>query len=273
MLPLVFICLISCRKNHLQIGGRTAVVDKNLSYGKGDSQKYDLYTSDKKDSASRTFIFIHGGGWRGGDKKDITGFMLSVMEEFPNDIFVNTNYTLADYRSFALPEQTDEIHQLISHLNSYSDKSFAKTEYILVGNSAGGHLAALYAYKYRNPQVIAVVNIVGPVDLSDKNFQRYPDYGFVQNYLVNPAKVSDSISKSEFASPITWMPRSKVRIISFFGENDTVIPLSQKLKMDSLTSTGSVQGESYTFSGGHEDWRNEFQKKEIISKLKDFLAR
>jgi acetyl esterase/lipase len=42
----------------------------------------DLYIPHKKSEKREVFIIIHGGGWRGGNKSQLTFFTLSLMQSF-----------------------------------------------------------------------------------------------------------------------------------------------------------------------------------------------
>lgn len=272
LVVLLLALTFSCNNKELKIGDQNITVHRNITYGTEEVHKFDIYFPQQISSASKTFIFVHGGGWRSGEKESMTAFMLQMMESFPNDAFLTMDYTLADENNFGLPQQTDDIQQLIGFLQENSEKYAVPTRYVLVGYSAGGHLASLYAFRYRNPQVEAVVNIAGPIDLTDSNFRYYPDIDFVENKLVNPEAVKlDTMSKAEFVSPVYWMKDSEVKLISFFGSHDEVIPLSQKSILDDLISESTLNGESHEYSGDHHNWQQHPHQSEILAKIRSFL--
>ena len=45
---------------------------ENLSYGKQENEKYDLYIPSNidKDSKQSLMLFLHGGSWEAGTRKD-----------------------------------------------------------------------------------------------------------------------------------------------------------------------------------------------------------
>lgn len=64
----------------------------------------------------------------------------------------------------------------------------------------------LYAYKFdADKKVKAVINIVGPADLSDPGFKNYQEYSFVESRLVAPEIIQTGTSKIGFASPVKWI--------------------------------------------------------------------
>lgn len=266
---LILLFSFSCKKNEYKIGKATFKVEKDLSYGGNKFQKFDLYSPAQL--SKKTIIAVHGGGWRGGDKKQITGFVLQLMKEFPDYAFVNTNYTLPDVYQYSLPLQTDDLDLLLKHLDANSNRYKLNPEFILIGNSAGGHLSALYSSKYKNPKVQSVINIAGPLDLSDENFRSYPDYDFVEKFLADPAKIDKNSTKAEYASPVYWTDSLSIPMLSLFGNQDRVIPGSQKSIVDSLLHSGKMKGEAHFYQGDHESWRDGEANKFVLERIKSFL--
>lgn len=130
----------------------------------------------------------------------------------------------------------------------------------------------LYSYKSDGKANIkAVVNIVGPADLSDPSFKNYYDYSFVENHLVDPTLLSKGISMENFASPVYWINKTSPPTISFYGNNDTVIPLSQKNILDSTLNKNGIFNQSFEFTGGHLDWVNERNAPFVINSISEFL--
>ncbi|AZA61437.1 alpha/beta hydrolase [Chryseobacterium indoltheticum] len=267
---LFFVLLLSCKEKTVNIS-KDITFDKQMdvSYGNDSEQKLDLYIPKNTQQNKDLFIIIHGGGWKGGNKSQLTYFTLSMMEKFPQCIFANINYRLASENRFGIPNQTDDIDNVILFL----EKTLKyKPNIILLGNSAGGHLSMLYSYKFdANKRVKAVVNIVGPADLSDPSFKNYYDYSFVENHLVDPTILSKGISIENFASPVYWITKNAPPTISFYGNNDTVIPLSQKKILDAALNKNGIFNQSFEFPGGHLDWANEKNAPFVIHSISEFL--
>lgn len=267
---LFFVLLLSCKEKTVNIS-KDITFDKQMdvSYGNDSEQKLDLYIPKNTQQNKDLFIIIHGGGWKGGNKSQLTYFTLSMMEKFPKSVFANINYRLASENRFGIPNQTDDIDNVILFL----EKTLKyKPNIILLGNSAGGHLSMLYSYKFDyNKRIKAVINIVGPVDLSDPSFKNYYDYSFVENHLVDLAILSKGISMENFASPVYWIAKTAPPTLSFYGNNDTVIPLSQKKILDSALNKNGVFNQSFEFPGGHLDWANEKNAPLVINSISEFL--
>ncbi|WP_073171662.1 alpha/beta hydrolase [Chryseobacterium vrystaatense] len=263
--------IFSCKEKKVTLGKDISFEkEENIKYGDDSEQVMDLYIPHQEPLKKKdAFIIIHGGGWRGGDKSHLTFFTLSMMQRFPDHIFVNINYRLATSALPGIPNQTDDIDQAIKYLEK---KLKYNPRLILLGNSAGAHLSMLYAYHFdHNKRVKAVVDIVGPSDLSDPGFERYEDYSFVKNYLVDPRTVIPGMSTTSFASPISWVDSASAPTLSYYGNRDQVVPLSQKRRLDSVLIQNKVRHESYEFNGGHLDWDKAPNDQFLIGKISDFL--
>ncbi|REC59665.1 alpha/beta hydrolase [Chryseobacterium pennae] len=268
---LIFFLLTACKENKISIGNNISFSkEKDIRYGKGPEQVMDLYIPDKKLTGERkVFIIIHGGGWRGGDKSQLTLFTFSLMQRFPDHIFVNMNYRLASAMQYGIPNQTDDIKSVTAFLK---DRLRYSPELILLGNSAGGHLSMLYAYHSDiDKEVKAVINIVGPADLSDAGFKNYEEYSFVEKHLVDPKTLPTGTSAINFASPVHWITTTSSPTLSYYGKTDRVIPLSQNKILDSVLSKNNVIHESYDFNGGHLDWDKQPNNVFLINKIETFL--
>ena len=84
----------------------------------------------------------------------------------PNYAFFNINYRLFDGTTNQYPAQEEDVKLAVNFiLNKANDFNVSK-KWIMMGASAGGHLALLQAYKYVQPvKAAAVVSFYGPTDL------------------------------------------------------------------------------------------------------------
>jgi hypothetical protein len=132
----------------------------------------------------------------------------------------------------------------------------------------------LYAYHF-DPlkKVKAVINIVGPADLSDPSFRNYQEYSFVERRLVDPRIPEPGISRIDFASPIHWITQNTPPTLSYYGKTDRVIPATQGKILDSVLSKNNVIHEAYEFNGGHLDWDRSPNDLFLIDKIDLFLKR
>lgn len=264
--------LSGCRQKTIDLGNRILFkAEQNIAYGQDANQKMDLYIPEKTRNNNNVFIIIHGGGWSGGRKSQLTSFMFDLMKKFPDMVFVNLDYRLASTTRFALPDQTDDIR---TAMNFVEKKLNTKPRYILLGNSAGGHLSMFYAYhRDREKKVKAVVNIVGPADLNDSEFKNYNDYSFVEKHLIDPKIVGGKLSLTDFGSPVHWINPASAPTLSYYGTADHVVPVSQKKILDSALARNKVYYESYEFNGDHVGWEQPPHASFLVEKIESFLKK
>ncbi|MEJ5051406.1 alpha/beta hydrolase [Chryseobacterium culicis] len=277
--PIILICLIllfiwnGCKEKKIELG-KDIHFDKeeNIHYGNSPEQIMDLYIPTKKSQGEKdVFIIIHGGGWRSGNKSQLTFFTLSLMQKFPDHVFVNMNYRLVSETNYGLPNQMNDIKEVSAFLEK---KLRYNPKFILLGNSAGGHLSMLYAYKFdTDKRIKAVINIVGPADLSDPGFKNYQEYSFVERRLVDPRASGLGISRIDFASPVKWINENSPPTLSYYGSSDRVIPSTQGKILDSTLNKNQVIHESYQFNGGHLDWDKQPNDQFLIDKIETFLKK
>lgn len=269
-LSVTTLMLSGCRQKTIDLGENILFrAQHNMAYGQNAAQKMDLYIPDKNMDSRNVFIIIHGGSWRGGRKSQLTSFTFDLMKKFPHTAFVNLEYRLASATRFALPDQTDDIYTAMMYVEK---KLNIKPKYILLGNSAGGHLSMFYAYHNdRNRKVKAVVNIVGPADLNDPGFKNYDDYAFIEKHLIDPKLVDDRISLTDFGSPVHWINPTSAPTLSYYGTVDHVVPVSQKRIVDSALARNRVYHESYEFNGDHMGWEKPLNAAFLIGKIEEFL--
>ncbi len=111
----------------------TGPCDLDLSYGKADRHRYDLFHPTDEAPDAPVVVYIHGGYWQRGDRKDYS----FIAEELVNRgaIVAVPSYTLC-------PEAT--VAEIINEMRAFLVALWSRTQRraVVVGHSAGGHLAA-----------------------------------------------------------------------------------------------------------------------------------
>jgi len=275
---LLAVSIINCKEKTINLGENISFEkQQNISYGNDSQQKMDFYIPKNIDSIKGVFVVIHGGGWRAGDKSQLTFFTLSLMQRFPEYAFANINYRLASETSFVLPNQTNDIDEALSLLVKKTTEIKLNPEFILLGNSAGAHLSMLYGYNSffdfkQRKKVKAIINIVGPVDLYDKDFVNYFDYDFIKKNMIDQKSPTPTdITNRDIPNPVFWITENAPSTLSYYGNQDTVIPASQKKILDSTLNKNNIIHETYEFTGGHNDWDKEKNSRFLINKIDEFL--
>ena len=149
-------------------------------------------------------------------------------------------------------------------------------KFVLVGASAGAHLAMLQAYKYPNPvKPKAVVSFFGPADLLD--MYNNPVGG---NTLISYT-LAITIGKTPTQDPAIYMNSSPVTYISsntavptilLHGGLDPLVSAQQSVSVKNKLSLAGIANE-YVFypAAGHGNW-DAATYTDAFNKVVAFLA-
>lgn len=149
--------------------GTPAETKLNVSYFNDPSTNMNIYLPENRSSSTtKVIILIHGGGWTSGDKTDYNTFVDTLKKRLPDYAIFNINYRLAAGSNNQFPTQETDVRLAMDFIYFHRDEYKISTTWVLLGASAGGHLALLQAYKYNLPVVVkGVVDFFGPTDLVD----------------------------------------------------------------------------------------------------------
>ncbi len=107
-------------------------------------------------------IVIHGGAWRSGDSKQLPN--LNSYLAGRGYVVAAVTYRLAPQSRYPAP--ISDIQSAISYLRDHaSEFGLDPTRLVLLGRSAGAHLALQTAYTSNELAIRGVVSLYGPADL------------------------------------------------------------------------------------------------------------
>ena len=124
------------------------------------------------DGARPAIVVLHGGSWRGGDKGQRLTSTTEWSRTFAGHGFVvyDIQYRLAP--AVHHPDPLRDVLCALAHVRAHADEDGVDPErVVLIGRSAGAHLALLAAYRGRDApcgppaHVAGVVALYGPTDL------------------------------------------------------------------------------------------------------------
>ena len=168
-------------------------------------------------------VVIYGGAWQNGNP--------SVKPDF-NRYMAVRGYTVfsIDYRhapEYKFPAQLDDVRTALDFIRTHADEYEADADkMVLLGRSAGAHLAMLAAYQPDAPSIRAVVNYYGPVNLTQGyNEPPYPDP--INARAVLKAFLGGSPQQLpmlyETASPINYVVPNLPPNLLIYGSRDHVV--------------------------------------------------
>lgn len=275
------VCLIAALpfviKERDDTGPGAIRIVKDLYYFDGKenpAQSLDLYlpTDVKEGEKLPLVVFIHGGAWLQGDKKDSPCLLLAQKGYASASI----NYRLSQEAVF--PAQIDDCRAAIAYLRKNADKYGIDAKRIGVwGISAGGHLAALLGtnppaqdYAQGDASVQAVLDWCGLSDLlsvSEQSGSRtkidYDDEnGPVAKLLGGIQSKKEELAKE--ASPTTFIDKTDPPFLIVHGDIDDVVPFAQSQELYDKLKAAGVPAQLIVIKGGSHMFGNDQEYKHAL---------
>ncbi len=249
----------------------------------GGSQVLDLYLPAKESSARppALIVYIHGGGWAGGDKGDLT----KDMTEHPGFAFASINYRLS--REAIFPAQLYDCKAAIRWLRAHAKKYHYDPDRIGVwGVSAGGALVSLLGTTGGDTQlegnegdtaisskVQAVCDWNGPTDLVALDKEAGPENllkvhdkdGVVAKYLGGlPA---ERRALADMANPCLHAKAGDPPFLIMHGDADPVVPIQQSYDLYKALQAAHVQSQLITIPGANHN----IYSPETLARVQEFF--
>jgi acetyl esterase/lipase len=230
-----------------------AKVQRNVVYGKaGDMElKMDFYFPAVGGVKARPVVmYVHGGGWRMGSKSMVS--IIPGPSELLRRGYVVTaiNYRLAPEYKF--PAMLEDAKCAVRFLRARArDFNLDPNRIGVLGDSAGGHLAALLGltdaragfdgqcdWSNESSRVQAVVDLYGPSDFAGgkTNFNQAAVSLIKDAFGAKDA--NDPILKR--ASPVTYVSTKAPPFLILHGDHDGLVPLEQSEELDEKLKAAGV---------------------------------
>ncbi len=206
-------------------------VTKDVEYGKAGerSLKLDIYKPAKPAAEKLpVVVWIHGGGWRGGNKS--SGGRLMDLVGSGNYVGVSVGYRLSGEAIW--PAQIHDCKAAIRWVRAHAEENCIDPERIgLWGSSAGGHLVSLLGTSADvaelegnngspgvSSKVKCVVDFCGPSKLNEfKHPAIVLLFGTEEHHE----------AQSQVASPVSHVSKNDPPFLIVHGTKDTTVPISQ----------------------------------------------
>ena len=230
----------------------------NISYANDTLKKHllDIYLPPTGKSSYPIVVWIHGGGWMTNDKYADMGYMVNTVKGF-----IESGYAVAsiDYRWSTMaifPAQIQDCNQAIEFLYQNSTKyKLDKDRIVLMGFSAGGHLANLLGLSNNNNvkdfypdgkkphfKIKLVLDFYGPSDfLTLKGNDSKDPHNPIT--LLLGGTVADNADKAKKASPATYIDKNDPPFLIVQGEKDQSVNPDQSISLSSRLNDAGVKNE------------------------------
>jgi acetyl esterase/lipase len=199
----------------------------------GVELKMDIYRPQRSAAPTPALLYVHGGGWTGGDKRSGEGIR-DIPELLARGYLVAAvNYRLAPRYKF--PAMIEDVKCAVRFLRANAERFSINPEKIGAwGGSAGGHLVDLLGtadatagwdvgqYLEQSSRVQAVVDMYGPTDLTVLFEGANPR--LMEQVFGTSDRNSETLQK---ASPVNWVSSDDPPFLILHGERDPLVPVSQ----------------------------------------------
>lgn len=231
-----------------------------VPYGLDSRQTLEIAYGPNNENPSPMVLFIHGGSWISGDKIMMRRYQQQVVDAGYG--YVSMNYRFITSGATYL-DMLDDIQLVVQFLKEFSsDLNVDTTRMAMVGESAGAHLAMLYAYRNVSPIPIEfVMALVPPVDFTDPGYLSFGD-PTVQLFLANGLMATSLVGPEDIVTngyPESWTDASPIHHLSTaiptligYAGLDELIPMSNMERLLDAASTINAPIQAILFpNSGH----------------------
>lgn len=227
----------------------------NVAYGDDALQVLDIFLPEGRSTqVTKTIFIIHGGGWTGGDKQEMTDPVNYLKSQLPDYAFVNVNYRLAaGGQTNVFPAQEEDIKTAVAfYLNKAGEYRVSK-DILMGGVSAGAHLALLHGYK-NDPEkhVKAIIDFYGPTDLV-----ALWNMGLFQQFsLITPlgGSLTDHPDLYVNSSPVNYVSMQSPPTIVLQGGADPIVVPDQATRLIAKLNQFGVKNELVYYPSESHGW-------------------
>lgn len=221
----------------------------------GESLKLDANVPDGN-GPFPVAILIHGGGWGGGDKaREYVPPVTPLIDE--DFAWFSINYRLAPTHRW--PACIDDVRTAIRWVKEHAAEFKGDpNRIVLIGYSAGGHLAAYAATTAdaeTRPQALVVY--AGPTDLEADCERRNGVSPSLQALFDHDVELDDAIrGKLRDASPLYHVTKKTPPTLLIHGTIDESVPYGQSVSFQAKLAKNKVPCELITIPRGAHRLQN-----------------
>ena len=216
---------------------------RTVRYGKHARQRMDVYQHPDKTARPGVFL-IHGGWWNSGDKR----YLNSVARHYAGlgyTVF-NLNYRLAQHAAWPA-QRTDALYAIATARRHAALFGFDPNRYVIIGFSAGGHIATAVG-TYRNglpglKGVVGVSPVVSPLTAySDGDVGAAPEQRKLRKAAIRLAgncHPTGKCAKRWMSMEVPWhASKGDAPVLTVHSTEEFVPPYHSELLQEQLAKAG-----------------------------------
>ena len=250
----------------------------NVTYHTASNQdnKLDLYLPQNPSGPVPVLMYIHGGGWIGGNKESSVLRVLPYLES--EWAVVNVEYRLGQVAP-APAAVEDCLCALQWVVNNADEFNFDTSRIVTTGHSAGGHLALTTGMIPPSAgldracpgdevaTVAAIINWYGITNVAD-----LLDGPNMKTYAVRwMGSLSNRFEIAERVSPLTYVREGLPPILTIHGDADPTVPYAQAVRLKERLDAIGATNQLHTVPGGRHGRFNRDQTVTIFRTIEQFL--
>ena len=244
-------------------------------YARRGDMKLDLtyFTRKKTRNKRPAILFVHGGSWRHGDKRQFYRQAAYLTQKY-NLFSVCVTYRLSGVAKY--PAALNDCKTAVRWIRSVAKEHQVDTNRLAVcGGSAGAHLSSLLAltsgvkkfdaegpYGDFSSEVHLAVLFNGHFDLTEQLKEHIQDRAMLQFFGHHPWQRPDIYGE---ASPILWINAQSPPMLFLHGDKDHY-PHKQSIAMTQRLKHFGVDAELEIYAGKGHAWFNREPDCEITTK-------
>ena len=266
-------------------GGVNIVFEQELRYADGERNVFDFAFPETANSEIGLVLAIHGGAWVSGSKENETNVIKACAQKGYAAAAINYSYISESVHCDTLIKEIGLALQAIQE--HAAGKGLKITGVILRGESAGAHLAMLYAYtkaaetkKQTGMEIKAVFDYCGPTSLDkvdmvgDLLLTSFGTEGIAAilsdlcGVTVNVNNCSDRDVKAALAavSPACFAS-SAVPTVICHGMADVLVPYLNAVMLDAELTKAGIEHTLISFPTSGHLLENDADKMEQANRL------
>jgi acetyl esterase/lipase len=246
--------------------------------------RLDVYRPRRSVAGAPVFLYIHGGAWILGDKRE-QGLPLMDYLASRGWVCVTANYGLSPRVAF--PEHLIDCKRALRWVRGHIADYGGDPDFVAVGGgSAGGHLASLVALTPGDPEyqpgfgsadtsVAACVPFYGVYDFTNRDGLRGRGLGRLLERTVMKESLAGSRTAYERASPIDRVNGGAPPFFVVHGANDTLVPVREARGFVERLRRSSAAPVAYAELPGAQHAFEIFpsiRTAQVVAGVADFLA-
>lgn len=187
-------------------------------------QTLDIVRPAEAPSTARVLVYVHGGGWKGGDPQRQARDLYHALA-LDGWVVLAIRYPFAP--AVSVEQQIATVQSAVRWARTgLAEHGTTASAVALAGGSAGGHLAAMAALTASDGEAVAAcVGIYGIYDLANRNRTR-AHWGMIAADVVRQT-VAEAPGRYRALSPLDNIHADSPPMLLVHGSRDTLVPIAE----------------------------------------------